>query len=159
MRWENGYNLNNKCLLFQAEVHSHWLSPSRPQLDNSSLSSMRKEWTWTDGQNFAASLFGVRKPCKNISATVITKMQRWLNLSWMSSFPLRSALFLSPAGRNSPTLLRTSTKYDPLPRKLVSARSDHHLWVQLHFLHHLTYSLLAVSGCAVVCKVAGKVVF
>lgn len=75
---------------------------------------------------------------QNISATVITKMQRWLNLSWMSSFPLRSALFLSPAGRNLPTLLRTSTKYDPLQRKPVSARSDRHLWVFPNFRHYST---------------------
>lgn len=61
-------------------------------------------------------------------------MQRWLSLRWMSSSPLRSALCLSPAGKNLPSLSRTSTKYDPLLRKLVSAKSGRHLWVKPHLL-------------------------
>lgn len=90
-------------------------------------------------------------------------MQRWLSPRWMSSSPRRSALCLSPAGKNLPSLSRTSTKYDPLLRKLVSARSGHHLWVQPNLLPIFSVfrrcHFTLVPPTVVVDKVAGKVVF
>lgn len=90
-------------------------------------------------------------------------MQRWLSPRWMSSSPRRSALCLSPAGKNLPSLLRTSTKYDPLLRKLGSARSGRHLWVQPRLLTIFSVfrrcHIPVTPPTVVVDKVAGKVVF
>lgn len=119
---------------------------------------MSGEWTWTERQNIHSEHIW-REDYNNISAAVITKMQRWLNHSWMSSFPLRSVLFLSPAGRNLPTLLRTSTKYDPLQRKLASARSDRRRWVFLHFDSYSRLFWRVMLASAAVYNLAGKVVF
>lgn len=124
---------------------------------------MSGEWTWTERLLIYSELCPCGGASSNIfSSTVITKMQRWLNLSRMSSFPLLSALFLSPAGRNLPTLLRTSTKYDPLQRKLASARSDHRRWVFLKFQNYscfVFFNLFGILASALVDNSAGKVVF
>lgn len=133
-RCKNNVSLNIPLVSTFRSGRARCLAVSaRLQLDNSSLSSMSGEWPWTERLEIKASTDGVRKApfLKIILAGVITKMQRWLSRRWMSSFLLLSALFLSPAGRNLPILLRTSTKYDQLQRKPVSARSDHHRWVIL----------------------------
>lgn len=147
-----------------AEAYRSLAVTSRLQLDNSSLSWMSGEWTCTERPDIHNDYIRCEDPFlkKTIQLRVTTTMQRWLIRSWMSSFLLRSALFLSPAGRNLPTLLRTSTKYDLLQRRLASARSDRRRWVSLRFdtCSGLVFIYrLAVSASPAVVNLAGKVVF